>query len=121
MEKYYLLCGFVFMVCLGVVWAMHIRCCRKIEMQKAKNEVIRHYAVEQGITISGINLLLKNAKAEDLELMEKIINFHLDKIDKEALDPDITNDERAYKKVRESWIAIKQKVCDELQCRVNVH
>lgn len=117
MEKYYLMCAVILLFSLVIIGMMHVKCKRKVEYQASKNAMLMKYISELGTLKDGIHLLLRNLPVDELENLAQIIQFHLEKIDKEYGDPDIIADERTYKRIRERWLAIEEKVNDEKKYR----
>lgn len=116
-QNCYLVCAVMLFACVAIVALMYYRCERRVDGVKVKNASLQMYVSELGLTVSGLKLLTKNMKIEEVEQLLQLIDFHLEKIEKEFYDPDISCNERNYKILRNRWLAIREKIEDELKER----
>lgn len=116
-QNCYLVCAVMLFACVAIVALMYYRCERRVDGVKVKNASLQMYVSELGLTVSGLRLLTKNMKIEEVEQLLKLIDFHLEKLEKEYCDPNISCNERNYKIMRDRWWAIKEKLQDELKER----
>lgn len=114
-QNCYLVCAFMLFACVAIVALMYYRCERRVDGVKVKNASLQMYVSELGLTVSGLKLLTKNLKKEEVERLLNLIDFHLEKLEKEYCDPDISCNERNYKILRNRWLAIREIFEDELK------
>lgn len=114
-QDFYLMCAVMLFACVAIVALMYCRCERRVDEVKVKNASLQMYVSELGLTVSGLKLLTKNMKKEEVEQLLSLIDFHLEKLEKEYCDPDISCNERNYKILRNRWLAIREKIEDELK------
>lgn len=114
-QNCYLMCAVMLFACVAIVALMYYRCERRVDEVKVKNASLQMYVSELGLTVSGLKLLTKNMKKEEVEQLLNLIDFHLEKLEKEYCDPDISCNERNYKILRNRWLAIREKIEDELK------
>ncbi len=114
-QNCYLVCAVMLFACVAIVALMYYRCERRVDGVKVKNASLQMYVSELGLTVSGLKLLTKNLKKEEVERLLNLIDFHLEKLEKEYCDPDISCNERNYKILRNRWLAIREIFEDELK------
>ena len=114
-QDFYLMCAVMLFACVAIVALMYYRCERRVDGVKVKNASLQMYVSELGLTVSGLKLLTKNLKKEEVERLLNLIDFHLEKLEKEYCDPDISCNERNYKILRNRWLAIREVFEDELK------